>query len=331
MISFGLAAAVTALLLARPGSASSSASSSAELADTSFGRLSVKTFGSRGRRLALALHDGTFSSGTDWHAVGPKLAATGYYVLCPDLYSLIGTRPGAAQNEELVSMIVQLQRWAGAEHVSLLLGNGWGGGLALRAAAMLPNYVERLALVAPFPHVGAPLVRDEDGEWMETVAPCESALFSNVNASFTPEVRPLLEREVVFEEAVGKEPARPEHFSEQLAVFAARPPVPKVSVPTACARVRAWRRWQDSGSAAYVRWQDGSPTGWAEPGDMREAEVRVARLASLIQDTEASCVAAGGGDENLLWRVRGLDGRFELTRADAKGAKDKSLFLHGLR
>lgn len=300
-------------------------------AETSFGPLRVHSFG-RGGRFALALHGASDAreARAEWHSTAAALASAGYVVYCPDLYSLVGTRPGSATNEELTNLALQLLQHAAMDRFSLLLGSRWSGGVAARIAALLPNYVERMVLVAPVMDVGLTLIRDIDGKPFGQEVSCETAVLDLPPSSREWQVlKRLLRREVRLQESAesAREAACSRH-SDEIVKFAQRPPVRTRSVPATCSRLRTWKLWQDAGAAPQVKWSGGRPSGWAEPGTESAGQASARRLAELVAQTERSCEDAGPAD--FLSYVQEQDASFELLRVDAKSAAYKSLLLHGV-
>eukprot|EP00929_Paragymnodinium_shiwhaense_P044627 TRINITY_DN22870_c0_g1_i1.p1 TRINITY_DN22870_c0_g1~~TRINITY_DN22870_c0_g1_i1.p1 ORF type:complete len:274 (+),score=54.11 TRINITY_DN22870_c0_g1_i1:57-878(+) len=123
-----------------------------EIIPTTLGDLQARTFGTRGRPVALAIHGGTnhYFGHREFDATaGTLVSELGYYVVCPVFHSLRAAKPGTISDATMQALLVEILRWAGAKKYEMLLGKAWGGAMVGRFAAAAPEYVDKLVLVAP--------------------------------------------------------------------------------------------------------------------------------------------------------------------------------------
>lgn len=121
---------------------------------TSFGPLHVWEFGERGKankKIAVAIHGGmdVESVHHDFDPIAEKISEYGYYVVAPNFHSLRNTRPSTIDQDGMNRLLVEILKWTGGDNFTMLLGKGWGAGMAGGFAAARPELVERLTLVAP--------------------------------------------------------------------------------------------------------------------------------------------------------------------------------------
>lgn len=126
-------------------------------ADTPRARLHWAEIGQAGDPVVLLLH-GWPQTWLEWRDVMPRLAASGYRVLAPDLTGLGDS--GAAgdgdyRKRAIAGDVAALLDQLGVRRCALVAGHDWGGPVGFALAAWHPAVVERLAVVdVPIPGDG---------------------------------------------------------------------------------------------------------------------------------------------------------------------------------